>query len=174
MTEKVNVTLYMAVSIDGYIATKDGNSDWVSEADATFFQKEIAKAGCIIVGRKTFEQFYGDLYPIANVTNIVVSKKKHKTSNDKNVVFVSSVRRALKTAVQKKHKKVLLIGGGTINSAFLKANLIDEIILSVHSHILGEGIHLFEGYEGIVTLQYQSSKTLSEGLTQLRYRVEKK
>lgn len=66
----------MATSIDGYIAKKNGDSDWVSEVDAANFEQKIKEMGCIIVGRKTFDQYQGDLYPVPDVTNIVLSSNK--------------------------------------------------------------------------------------------------
>lgn len=86
----MKVTLYMAISIDGHIAKKDGDSDWVSEVDSKIFEKKIKEAGCIVVGRKTFDQYYGDLYPIEGVTNIVLTTDATRQDKNENVIFVPS------------------------------------------------------------------------------------
>lgn len=167
----MKVTLYMAISIDGYIAKNDGDSDWVSEVDSRNFEKKIEETGCIVVGRKTFEQFYDVLYPVEGVTNIVVTSDASRQDKNQNVTFVSSPQEALRVAMQKGHDKVLLIGGGHVNSAFVRDNLIDEVLLCVHPLIIGEGIKIFEHFGKQVHLDFIGSKEMGEGLVQLHYKV---
>lgn len=167
----MKVILYMAISADGFIAKKDGDSDWVSEADFPYFEKKINEAGCIIVGRKTFDQYYDDLYPIEGVTNIVLTTNSTVPAKNHNVIFADSPRQALQIAQQKGLKKVLLIGGGHVNGAFIQENLIDELFLSVHPLILGEGIKIFESFNKQVELALVSSKLVEEGLVQLHYAI---
>ena len=71
----------MAISADGFIAKKDGNSDWVSPVDTLNFERAIKENRCIIVGRKTFEQYKEELYPIEGVTNIVVTQNNSLKSD---------------------------------------------------------------------------------------------
>lgn len=56
---------------------------------------------------------------------------------------------------------------------YLLAGLIDEVFLSVHPLILGDGIKLFEGAETDIKLEFLDQKELGEGLVQLHYRVLK-
>lgn len=174
LIQTMKVTLYMAVSIDGFIAKNDGDSDWVSPVDSVIFEQKIKEKGCIVVGRRTFNQFHGDLYPVKGITNIVITSDKRKANKSDEVIFVGSPEEALKVAQGKGHTEVLLIGGGTTNGLFLKANLIDEIFLSVHPLILGDGIKLFEGCEIKLDLREISIKQLDEGLVQLHYVVNNK
>src|SRR3989338_1392280 len=169
----MKVVLYMATSADGLVAKKDGDSDWVSDVDAAVFDKKIKELGCIVVGRTTFDQYYGDLYPVDGVTNIVLTTDDARKSEKESVVFVTSARDALEIAKKKGHQEILLIGGGTVNGMFLKEGLVDEMILSVHPKVLGEGIRLFEGGEVDVDLELKSVKQLGEDLVQLRYKVKK-
>lgn len=162
----------MAISVDGFIATQNGDSDWVSDVDIPIFEKKIKEFGCIVVGRKTFEQYQGKLYPVKDVLNIVVT---NKTSVDlaNNVVFAKSPSEAIKLAESKGFKQILLIGGGTINGSFLKENLIDEIFLDVHPLVLGKGIKLFENYEGKVKVDIVESTGLEKCQILLHYKVIK-
>lgn len=164
----------MATSIDGFIAKKDGDSDWVSPVDTENFEKAIQENGCIIVGRRTFEQYQGDLYPVKGITNIVVTSDTNKKSNDDNVHFVNgSAEQIISFVKSKGHDKALLIGGGKTNALFLNAGVIDEIVLSVHPLVLGDGIKLFEGEENDLKLEFISSQQLDEGLVQIKYAVKK-
>lgn len=164
----------MATSADGFIAKRNGDSDWVSPVDTANFEKAIKEHGCIIIGRKTFDQYQEDIYPIEGVTNIVVTSDKSLKSNELNVHFVTgSVEEIVEAIKQKGHDKALLIGGGTTNALFLKAGVIDEMILSVHPLILGNGIKLFESEEVDVKLSLISETKLEEGLIQEKYKLLK-
>ena len=169
----MKVILYMATSIDGFIAKKDGDSDWVSETDTINFEKKVAETGCIVVGNKTFKQYKGEIYPIENVTNIILTSNSTLRSDNDDIVYVQSPADALNVASERGHDKVLLIGGGTTNGLFLKDKLIDELVLSVHPFILGNGIKLFENVESDINLQLLSQNELGEGLVQLHYKVRK-
>ena len=168
----VKVILYLAISADGFIATLEGNSDWVSETDAQIFEEKAKKIGCIVVGRRTFEQFYQDIFPLEGVVNIVLSRRSSPKTKDHNVIFVSSPLKALSVAEKKGFEQILLVGGGHANAAFLQEGLIDEIFLSVHPLILGEGIKLFEDFEKLVKLKLLGSKKIAD-LVQLHYRIVK-
>jgi len=169
----MKVTLYMAISIDGFIAKKDGDSDWVSPVDSANFEQKIKEKGCIFVGRRTFDQYQGDLYPVKGTTNIVLTSNISLKSEKDNVIYAQSPSDAIKRAQAKGHDKALLIGGGITNGLFLREGLIDEVFLSVHPLILGAGIKLFEGNEADIKLEFLDKKELGEGLTQLHYQVVK-
>jgi len=169
----MKVTLYMAISIDGYIAKKDGDSHWVSEADSKIFEKKIEEAGCIVVGRKTFDQYYNDLYPVEGVTNIVLTNDATRKDKNENVIFVPSPKEALQVAEKKGYDKVLLIGGDHVNGTFIQENLIDDVFLSVHPLVLGEGIKIFENFRKQVELNFVGSKEMEDGLVQLHYKIRR-
>ena len=168
----MKVILYMAISVDGFIAKKDGDSEWVSDFDN--FIKTVSKIGCISLGKKTFDQYQGELYPIKNVTNIVLTKNKKIKSKVDNVIYVNSPKEAIKKSRDKGYNQILIIGGGKTNVAFLKDGLIDEIYLSVHPLVLGKGIKIFEGGEVKVNLKLLGIKELKEDLVQLHYKVKGK
>lgn len=166
----MQVTIYTATSIDGFIAKKDGDSDWVSEVDADIFDEKVKHAGCIVLGRKTFDQYQGELYPVEGVTNIVLTNDTDKESSD-NVVFVTSVEEALKVAEEKGHNNVMVVGGGLCNKAFFEKNLVDDVIVSLHPIVLGEGIGVFEGGVDMKNLELTGHQDLKDGLIQLHYKV---
>src|SRR3972149_942623 len=168
----MKITLYMAISIDGYVAKKDGDSDWVSEIDTKNFEREIKEKGCIILGRRTFKQYEGELYPVKDVTNIVLTTNSSIENSYPNVIYVNSPKEAIETATNKGHDEALLIGGGTTNGLFFKEGLIDEVILSVHPLILGDGIKLFEDVEKMLELQLLNTEEIGNGIIQLVYKAK--
>ncbi|MDQ3909706.1 MAG: dihydrofolate reductase family protein [Thermoproteota archaeon] len=70
-------------------------------------------------------------------------------------------------------RDIWLLGGGEIISILLDANLVDEIILSVHPIILGKGVLLFNNIKKCVNLQLLESIPFESGLVQLCYSVLK-
>ena len=169
----MRITLYMAISIDGLIATTTGDSGWVSPADVPLFESTIKAKGCLIVGRKTFEQYEGELYPFPNVLNIVLSNQKEPKKFDDQVVFVQTAEMAISEMKKRNYEEAVLIGGGHTNGTFLKKKLIDEIFLSVHPLILGNGVKLFEEIEQPVPLQLLGYIEMNDGLIQLHYKITK-
>ncbi len=169
----VKVILYMAVSVDGFIAKEDGDSDWVSPIDSEVFEAKTKEVGCIVVGRKTFEQYYGEIYPLEGVKNIVLTHRPDAQKESPNVFFADSPEHAIKIAEAANLRAILVVGGGQTNSAFLNKNLIDEIFLTVHPLILGKGIKIFEDFEGDRNLRLIKIKPLTKDLIQLHYQVIK-
>ncbi len=170
----MKVILYMAITANGYVATTEGDSDWVSEVDADIFEGKAKEYGCILVGSTTFDQYYGDLYPMDDALNIVLTGDSDRGSNEENVAFVSSPEAALKLAEERGYSDAMLIGGGTVNSAFFDMGVIDEVYLTVHPLLFGEGIKLFEKEsKQTQKLDLLDTKTSDEGLVQLHYAVQK-
>lgn len=165
--------LHMSVSIDGFIAKPDGDSDWVSPIDGDLFLERSKSIGCMIVGHRTFSQFSGSLYPVDGVCTIVVAKNAPENFLDANVHFVQSPQEALSQASEKGFATVLLAGGGHLNGAFLEAGLIDELFLSVHPLVLGEGIRLFEGSARQSVFDLVGTRELGESLVELHYKTTK-
>ncbi len=168
----MKVILYMAVTADGFIATKSGDSEWVSEVDVEIFNKKINDCGVLVMGNKTFQQYRGQFFPKPGVINIVVSSKDDLNPED-NVMFAKSPKEALSEAGKRGFEQVLLIGGGKINASFLKENLIDEIYLDVHPLIFGNGIKLFDAFETNLKVEKIDSVDLGLGQTLLHYKVIK-
>jgi dihydrofolate reductase len=157
----------MAVSIDGFVARKDGDTKWVSEFDFSLFDKRRKEAGCTIMGRKT----YDEVGSMEGITTIVVTHDPAAHQNTENTFFVDSPTAAVELAHSKGHDKILLAGGGATNGAFLKASLINEIYLSVHPTILGDGIRLFGPDAPEVKLALLDTEKLEDNLVQLHYQV---
>lgn len=171
----MKLTVYSAISLDGFIATKDGNSEWVSEADFPYFEKAMKEKGCIIVGKNTFLQFENDLYPVQDVLNVVLTSNLDSIKKYDNVLALnSSPNEVLNEISEKGFKEALLVGGGITNALFLKAGLIDELILSIHPLVLGSGIKLFSSdSQTQLNLEKIDEKDIGEGVLQVRYKVVK-
>jgi dihydrofolate reductase len=170
----MKVILYMAISVDGYIAKRDDNTDWVCNMDWRVFSRMLRDAGCIVMGRRTYE-VSGEDFPYDCDLNIVMTSDSSLHGKlSKKVIFTDKNPRGIvDLAKGRGFDSLLVIGGGKTNAAFLEEGLIDEIFLSLHPKVLGDGIKLFDGGDIDVDLERLGVKQLEEGLVQLHYRVKK-
>ena len=168
----MKISLYMAISANGFITKGKSNYDWVSEEDWDQFYSYIKKNDAVIMGRKTMEQFGEIEFPIKKVFNIVLSanKKLHKNTKDL-VIMKGTPQNIVSFANIKGFEKLLIIGGENINGQFLKANLVNEIVLSVHPIIIKKGLTLFGKNIKGVRLNLINSKNINNELVQIRYKV---
>jgi dihydrofolate reductase len=161
-----------ATSLDGFIARLNGDSDWA--ADDEVFEAELKKHDCIIIGRKTFEQYKDDIYPVAGVTNFVLVGDARKFTDEVTdaVQFLSgSPAEVLMAIADAGFISVLLGGGSETNARFAKAGLIDEVILDVHPLLLGEGKPLLGTYHG--ELHIHDTETYQYNtFTQIRAKIK--
>ena len=86
---------------------------------------------------------------------------------------MKSPKDALDILKKDKFSKALVAGGGTLNTSFIKENLVDEIIIDVEPKILGKGIKLFSDDDFESNLELIRTKKLSNNEIQLRYKVLK-
>lgn len=165
------MVLHLALSADGFIAKSDGNSDWVSSVDADLFLSRAREAGCVAVGRITFDQYKGQLFPIEGVANIVLTS--HQQVETGTTFFAMSPEEAVIKAEKHSCSNILIAGGGMTGAAFLKAGLIDEVFFTVHPIVLGQGIRPFDGFGAEQKLKLAGTRELGDGLVELHYMVEK-
>lgn len=166
------VILYSACSLDGYIARKNGAIDWLF-TDGDFGYHEFLKTiGTTIMGRKTFEQVltfgpfeYNQLTNYIFSTSVVIPSEINAQRISSNIEQFTA---GLKT---KSSKNIWLIGGGEINTALMKAGLIDELVLSIHPVILGNGIPLFFPTDKQTNLALLNTRVYQGGLAQHTYKV---
>ena len=175
------VILYVASSLDGYIARSDGAVDWLDEIAQPPDGKEedygyaefIAGVGTVLMGRVTYEQVlsFGVEYPYPGTAGYVFSRTR-AGEKDENVEFVEGAHIAglvgrLKAASD---KDIWLIGGGKLVQEFVKLDLIDRIELFILPVILGSGIPLFPPTTPQRNLTLENSRSFEGGMVQLTYR----
>ena len=170
------VKLFIASSLDCYIAREDGGIDWLF-TDADYgYTKFYDSIDTIIVGRKSYDQSLTfDEYPYKGKKVYVFTRKKvRKNNNEQDVEYIdTNIQDFVTSLTQSIGKDIWLLGGGEIASVLLNAGLVDEIILSIHPIILGTGIPLLRNIQKEVNLKLESSLSFESGLTQLCYKVLK-
>ncbi|MCR9290421.1 dihydrofolate reductase family protein [Saprospiraceae bacterium] len=163
------VVLYSACSIDNYIARKDGAIDWLFSDSHYGYFEFLATIDTTLMGNKTYQQilsFDGE-FPYKDLNNFAFTRKKDQKDTDYVKIISKDIEGFVKELKAQKGKTIWLIGGGEINSILLEAGLIDEMVLSIHPIILGEGIPLFAGNPSQSDFILSECKTFPSGLVQL-------
>jgi dihydrofolate reductase len=168
------VILYIADSLDGYIARTDGRMDWLFSDVDYGYTKFLRSVGTIIMGRKTYDQLLTfDDYPYRGKEVFAVSRFR-AGERDEHVTFVGpeivDIVRSLKAG---EGTGIWLVGGSQLVRLFIAEHLIDEIIVSIHPIILGSGIPLILPQDDETQLVFAVCESFSSGLVQLKYRVKK-
>jgi dihydrofolate reductase len=169
------VILYIANSLDNFIASEDGSLDWLfSDSDYGYYDF-LATIDCTLMGNKTYQHvltFEGE-FPYKDKENYVFTRNTH-LEKDENVRFISTdIQAFVKNLTQKEGKNIWCIGGGEVNRILLQANLIDEMILSIHPILLGKGIPMFPPDYPPSKWKWIKTQTFESGLVQLHYSLLK-
>ncbi|MBK7867705.1 MAG: dihydrofolate reductase [Ignavibacteriales bacterium] len=143
------IKLYIAASLDGYIARPDGDLDWLTKApnpekDDFGYNTFLESVDTTLMGNETYKWLLNegveDPYP--GLKNYVFTRTK-KESNGFVEFVTDNPASFVKTIREGEGKDVFLVGGGGIVSPLLAAELIDEIHLIIVPVFLGRGIPLF-------------------------------
>ena len=178
------VVLYIAASLDGYIARSDGGVDWLDDlpepgdgADKDYGYGEFfASVGTVLMGRITYEQVlsFGVDYPYPGTDGYVFSRSRAGQRDD-NVQFVHFVDGADMAAFVGQLKdagkgNIWLVGGGQLVREFLGLDLIDRFELFILPIALGEGIPMFPPPSPQLKLSLAGCRSYDNGMVWLTYR----
>ena len=169
--------LFIAMSLDGYIADRDGKVDWLmgqdNDAETTDSYADFEKnIDTVIMGWKTYHQVITELSPeqwvYENLQCYVLTHRDCPSTN--NITFTSidpcSLVKQLKAG---EGKDIWICGGADIIRQLMGQNLIDIYHISVIPTILGSGIRLFSDCGQEIKLRLVTVNS-SNGITELIYR----
>ena len=165
------VVLGLGISLDGYIARRDGSVDFLfmpkDYSMAPFF-KTIDVA---IMGRKTYDvaKAMGGGGFGGKIIYYVLSRSLPEGERDRVTFSRESPVEIVDRLRQQKGKDIWMMGGGELARDFLREDLIDELQLGVVPVLLGEGIPLFPPHFPQRDFELMENKTYSKGLIALRY-----
>ena len=180
-------SVYIATSVDGFIAKPDGNVDWLHtagnlEADMGTedmgFKAFMDSVDCMIMGRKCMEMisnmnltpeqwFYGDMriVVLSNTVTEVPDNLKGKVE-----MYSGDINRLVASLEKEGFKHAYIDGGKTIQS-FINLQLINEIIITKVPILLGEGIPLFGKTLKDIKLEKAKASAFANDFVQVKYLV---
>lgn len=171
-----NVSLFIAMSLDGYIAGADGNVDWLQgqesgRDDMTSYYEFSKTIDTVVMGWNTYYQVSAELSPdkwmYDDLESYVIT---HREIPDKeNIRFVNEdVSILVKSLTKETGKDIWICGGASIIQPLIRDNLIDRYYISIIPVILGNGIRLFERADAGLALKLIKSHSYN-GITDVIY-----
>lgn len=157
------VILFIASSLDSYIARPSSDIDWLFTDQDYGYSEFFATVDTVLMGRKTYKQVltFGEYPYKEKKTYVFTNNSSLKRYN--NADIATDVRKFVDNLRQVDGKNIWLIGGSLLIRDFMSKNLVDELILSIHPIILGEGIPLFAHQINATSLKLNGCQKIQFG-----------
>ncbi len=172
----MKITIYIAVSLDGFIARENGDIDWLTkyESNEIFesFKEFMNSIDAVVIGRGTYEKVlsFSDWPYTKKVYLLSTTIKTIPDRLKENVNLISMPPREVINYLSNRNFSNLYIDGGKTIQNFLKEDLIDEMIITKVPVIIGDGIPLFGYLEKDINLQHLETTVYSNGLVKSYYK----
>ena len=176
MTER-KLILYIASSLDGYIATENHNLDWLLTTEGegdNGYSGFYDTVDTILMGRITYDwimDYEQGNFPYKGKECYVFSRTKKEDNeyvkfiDDDIVLFTNNLK-------NKGGKRIWLVGGGNLLDTFIKEKAVDEIIINIAPVLLGKGIPLFKDQSFQTQLSLENVRRYNQFI-ELHYEVIK-
>lgn len=169
------VVLFVAASLDGYIATREGGIDWLSLVERAGedygYGAFIKTVETVLMGRKTYDKVlsFGIPFPHQDKECFVFTRSPRPVEG--TVQFISEDPAILVSRLREKEGGTIFLDGGAgLIREFMQRDLIDDFIISVIPVLLGDGIPLFHPLQiPERKLSHLSSRSYPSGLVQMHF-----
>jgi dihydrofolate reductase len=167
----VQFVVFIAVSLDGFIARPDGSLDWLDpfhgqEHGYTAFFDAV---DALVIGRGTYDTVVAfPEWPYGAKRLIVCTSRAADPRHGEELW--SGSPRALAERLEREGVRRVYIDGGALIQSFLREGMVDELTINIIPLILGSGRPLFKSGLPEIPLEFVESKSYPPGLVQIRYR----
>ena len=182
----MNISIYIATSLDGFMARKNGSLDWLPGSNVTTtptddnedygYKAFMDSVDALIMGRHTFETVLSlGQWPYNDKCVIVLSSTLTRLPDDvpKTVELKSGSQAELYKELEKSGFRHICLDGGKTIQGFLDVGLVDEMIITTIPVLIGSGIPLFGPLHQDVKLKHVKTLPFENGFLQSRYTVIK-
>lgn len=172
----MKATVFIATSLDGFIARLDGALDWLpaNGGEPHGYAEFIASVDTIVIGRKTFETVltFAD-WPYGKKPVVVLSSRPADLVAPAGAVcdMMAGTPHEVVARLSQRGLKHLYIDGGVTIQRFLEAALIQRLIITRIPVILGSGIPLFGSVSRDIRLEHVATRSYPSGLVQSEYLI---
>lgn len=171
---KKKIIVYIAASLDGYIARENGEIDWLASVEGegdNGYEAFYQTCDAVVMGKATYDHVLKltSEFPYSDKKCYVFSCSAQ--GENQHVEFVNESVASFLNSLNQDNKKIWLVGGSDILADFLTAKRVDEFIISVIPVLLGGGIPLFK--QGIPEMNLKLTHMKQYGqIAQLYYEKE--
>ena len=167
-------SVFIATSLDGFIARRDGGIDWLSIVEAPGedygYAKFFADIDALILGRGTYEKVLSfPAWPYGDKRCVVLTHGAYESRHGER--FHAGDPGPLLAELHAAGVRRIYVDGGAVIRQFLRDGLIDDLTLSIIPIVLGDGLPLFDASVPTRRLRLAGSQAFPSGLVQLRYDV---
>lgn len=171
--------VFIAISLDGYIARPDGDIGWLLERDDPGedhgYTEFIADKSMIVMGRGTYEKVASLATWPYDLPVLVLSKQLAGTEVPEplqgKVRFADLAPLEAMMEMERQHVRRVYVDGGQVVQSFLREGLIADMVITTIPVLIGEGRPLFGPLPRDLDLALVSSRSFPSGLVQTSYRV---
>lgn len=164
------VKLFIAMSLDGYIADTKGQIDFlntISQAEVdTTYEDFIETIDTVILGSTTYLQVIQELspddYPYKDMKSYVLSRQDHLPLKEKVTVVNEPVTDLVTRLKKQGTGDIWIIGGSSIINPLIEGKVIDDYHISITPHLLGTGIPLFTPKNNFTALHLRSHQVIND------------
>jgi dihydrofolate reductase len=170
-------TVYIATSLDGFIARENGEIDWLvnapnPEGEDFGYSIFIKTVDVLVMGSGTFQTVLTfDIWPYKGIKTIVVSQSLNKATKyaEEDIEFTSLSPKELVLDLERRSFKNAYIDGGKLIQSFLKEDLVDKLIITKIPILIGSGKSLFGNLTFDMLFNHMETKSFSNGFVQSSY-----
>lgn len=177
----IKCSVYIATSVDGFIAKKDGDIEWLHNPEYSGVKFNgleygdfISTVDALVMGRNSYEKVrtFG-FWPYDNIPVVVLTSRPLEVPKELEgkIRIENGAPKRLVSILEGEGKKHLYIDGGLTIQRFLLDGLIGEITITRIPVLLGAGIPLFGEFGVDVPLKLISTASSENGFVQVRYEV---
>lgn len=172
----MKASVFIATSLDGFIARKDGALDWLppNGGEPHGYNEFIASIDAIVIGRKTFETVLSFAeWPYGKMPVVVLSSRPKDLAGPAGAVceMMTGSPHEVVARLSDRGMKHLYIDGGVTIQRFLEAALIQRLIITRIPVLLGSGIPLFGPLSRDIRLEHVATRSYPSGMVQSEYLI---
>jgi dihydrofolate reductase len=175
MRTAVKASVFIAASLDGFIARANDDLDWLPPGggEAHGYDEFMATVDALVVGRRTFEKVLTfDTWPYGKKPVVVLSTRALAPAPPGAVVErMSGAPAEIVSQLAARGVGHIYVDGGITIQRFLQARLIQRLIITRIPVLLGDGIPLFGALQGDIVLKHVRTRQYPSGLVQSEYVV---
>jgi dihydrofolate reductase len=175
-------SVFIATSLDGFIARKDGAIDWLTGSEQAGggedygYGEFFASIDILVMGRNTYElALTFPAWPYTGKKVVVLSSSTppipEKLATD--VTVMSGTPTEVVQQLAERGARHLYVDGGKTIQGFLSAGLIDEMTITRIPILIGEGIPLFGPLAQDIRLHHRQTRVYDNGFVQSKYSVSR-
>jgi dihydrofolate reductase len=172
------ISVFVGVSLDGFIARKDLTFDILPEKDYdnNGFREFVATVDAHVIGRRTFDWAASRAKWPYRKPVIVLSRSPANVSvpTGADCTVMKATPKQVVSRLAKRGVKHIYVDGGQTIQDFLRANLVDRLIINRYPVLIGEGVPLFGALPHDVRLKHVRTQSYPKGLVKSEYRVDRR